>query len=115
MCDHLAYGMGMRSWHVGCAWSVSHDGHKRDMGYVTRWASRGEHLAFMSHGGCGYQAQRLGQDGRSLGMDYVIWLLGMWAMFGQLECIQGIDCVTLQALTGQLRRHMIGKIICRRV
>ena len=57
MYDHLTYGLGMGRWHVGCAWSVSHDGHKQDMGYVTWWASKGDHLEFMSHDECGYLAK----------------------------------------------------------
>ena len=37
-------------------------------------------MAFTSHDGQGYPVQSLGQDGCS--MDYVVWLLGMWAGLG---------------------------------
>ena len=56
MYTHLAYGLGMGSWHVGHAWSMSNDGHRWDVGYVTWWASQGDHLEFMSHDGCGHPA-----------------------------------------------------------
>ena len=82
MYNHLTYGLGMGSWHVGCAWSMSHDGHRQDMGYVTLWESRGDHLALMSHNGCGYLVQSLGQDGRSLGTNYS-WNMG-WALIVSL-------------------------------
>ena len=49
-CDHLAYRLDMGSWHVVYAWSVSDDGHRPDMGYVTWWVLRCDHLAFrMGH------------------------------------------------------------------
>ena len=51
-------------------------------------------------------------NGHSLGMDYVIWSLGMWTILGQFECRLGIGCVTIQVLTGQGRWHMMGMIIC---
>ena len=38
--DHLAFGLGIDSWHVVWAWSLSHDKHRWDLGYVTWWASR---------------------------------------------------------------------------
>ena len=66
----------------------------------------------MSRDGHDYLAQSLGQNGHSLGMDYVIWSLGTWAMLGQLECRLGIGCVTFRALTGHVRRHTMDKIIC---
>ena len=50
MYDHLAYGLGMGSWHVSGAWSVSQDRHRRDLGYVTLWALSGDHLAYDGHG-----------------------------------------------------------------
>ena len=37
--DHFAYGLRMGSWYVVCAWSVSHYGHRWDMGCVTWWVS----------------------------------------------------------------------------
>ena len=83
------------------------------MGYVTWWVIRGDHLAFMSYDGRDYLAQSLGENGHSLVLDYVIWSLGVWAVLEQLECTLGTGCVTLQALTGLVRRHMMGKIICR--
>ena len=43
----MAYGLGMHSWYVVCAWCVSHGGHRREMGYVTWWASRCDHLALI--------------------------------------------------------------------
>ena len=41
MYDHLTCGLGMGSWNIVFVWSVSRDGHRWDMGYVTWWASRG--------------------------------------------------------------------------
>ena len=117
--DPLAYGLGMGSWHVHCARSVSHDGRRRDMGYVTSWALRGDHLAFMSHDGCGYPVLSLGQDGCS--MDYVMvtwhvgyaWAVGMWT--GHWLChFTGIDRACEMSYEGHdylSRRLDIGSVI----
>ena len=59
-CDHLAYRLGMGSWHVVGAWSVSHHGHRWDMGYSTWWASKCDHLVFVLHDGFDYLVHSLG-------------------------------------------------------
>ena len=73
--DRLANGLSMGSWHVVFTWSVSHDGHRRDMDYITWWASRCDHLAFVSHDGCDYLAHNLGKE-----LCYLMGATWAWTM-----------------------------------
>ena len=98
-CEHMEHGLGMGSWHnVVPVWSVSHEGHKWGMGYVTWWASRCHYLTLMSHDGRDYLAHSLGKGlsliGCSLGVNYVIWSLDTQPMVGQSECRCGNDCIS---------------------
>ena len=86
------------------------------MGYVTWYASRCDHLAFMSHDGCGYLTHSLGKELCHLMGTAWAWAMSYGHLAGRLfldslDCWLGIACVTLREWNGHGRRHMTGMII----